>query len=39
LAAVAFVIAARSYEADRQLATELPDELADVAPVVSGATA
>jgi MFS family permease len=39
LAAVAFVIAARSYEADRQRATELPDELADVAPVVSGATA
>jgi MFS transporter, Spinster family, sphingosine-1-phosphate transporter len=39
LAALAFVVAARSYEADRQRATELPDEPADVIPVISGAAA
>jgi MFS family permease len=39
LAAVAFVVAAGTYEADRQRATELPAEPAGAAPVVSGATA
>ncbi len=38
-AAVAFVMAAGTYEADRQRATELPAEPAGAAPVVTVATA
>jgi MFS family permease len=39
LAALAFVIAAGSYEADRQRASQLPAESAEAVPLVSGATA